>query len=226
MKIKVIPIRAGAAHVFLVIQDDMFFLVDAGGKAFASKVAKAITSRGFRLSDLQFIFLTHTHYDHAGGAAALKRMSGCKIILNNKEADFLIKGDHYVPAGTNLPARFISFLGRMLGKSYSGFPAAELDVLFDESMSLASFGFDAKIILTPGHTTGSSCLIIDKTAFVGDTLFNIAGKKYPPFANDTNLLALSWAKLLKEEVDWFYPAHGKRLNRAEVEKEAKRRKII
>lgn len=223
MALKIIPIRAGAAHVFLVIQEKSFFLVDAGGRGYAKKVAKAIASHGFELSDLKFIFLTHTHYDHAGCAAELKKMSGTKIIVHQSEADFLNNGDQFVPAGTDILAKFISGLGRFLGKTYSSYPPAEPDILFDDNFSLEPLGFHAKAISTPGHTIGSSCLLIENVLFAGDTLFYIKGKVFPPFANDTTLLLKSWKRLLNEDVEWYYPAHGKRLSKNTLLKEFQKR---
>jgi len=223
MALKIIPIRAGTAHVYLVIQESGFFLVDAGGRGYASKVAKAITSRGLQLSNLKFIFLTHTHYDHAGCAAELKKMSGTKIIVHKSEAGFLRNGGQFVPAGTDILAKFISGLGRLLGKAYTSFPPVEPDVLFESTFSLEPFGVEAKIISTPGHTIGSSCLVIENVVFAGDTLFYIQGKVFPPFANDTNLLLKSWGLLLNENVEWYYPAHGKRLSKNTLLKEFQKR---
>lgn len=223
MALKIIPIRAGTAHVFLVIQGKDYFLVDAGGKGYANKVAKAIASHGLELTNLKFIFLTHTHFDHAGCAADLKKMTGTKIIVHENEAEFLRKGDQFIPAGTDILAKIIAGMGRLLGKAYSGYPPVEPDILFKDSLSLESFGFEARIVLTPGHTAGSSCLIIENVLFAGDTLFNIQGKIFPPFANDTATLIKSWELLLKENVEWYYPAHGKRLNKETLLKEFKKR---
>ena len=64
---------------------------------------------------------------------------------------------------------------------------------------------------------GSSCLIIDQYAFVGDTMFNVFGHIYPPFANNTKALLESWKLLVAENVDYYYPAHGKRLKKNEFE---------
>lgn len=223
MALKIYPILAGTAHVFLVIQDKSFFLVDAGGKGYADKVAKAITSQGLQLTDLNFIFLTHTHFDHAGCAAELKKMTGTKIIVHENEADFLRNGDQFIPLGTDFLAKIIARVGRLLGKAYSSYPPVEPDILFKDSLSLEPFGFNAKIISTPGHTVGSSSLVIENVVFGGDTIFNIQGKIFPPFANDTTLLLKSWKLLLNEKVDWYYPAHGKRFSKESLLKEFQKR---
>ena len=218
-KLKVIPIRAGMGHVFLVITEYGFFLIDTGTKGYENKILKAITSRGMKLKNLLFIFLTHTHYDHAGCAAVLKEKTGAKIIVHNAEADKLINGFHRVPDGTNPFFRVISYMGKRVSKVYNKFQPVTPDITFDNELELAHFGMNGKIIHTPGHTSGSASLIIENTAFVGDCLFNILHSIYPPFANDEEVLLQSWKRLLDQDLAWYYPAHGKRLNREEVLKE-------
>jgi glyoxylase-like metal-dependent hydrolase (beta-lactamase superfamily II) len=117
----------------------------------------------------------------------------------------------------------LSFLGKRISKIYSYFPAVEPDITFKKKYDLTEFGVPGEIIHTPGHTAGSSSLIIGNRAFVGDSLFNMMRKIYPPFANNESLLLKSWEKLLDLDVDWYYPAHGKRLSREVVEKEYNRR---
>ncbi len=209
---KVIPIKAGIGNCFLVIQEDKFFLVDTGEKDNESNIAKAITSRGLKLNNLQFIFLTHTHYDHAGSAYALKQMTGASIIVHESEIDYLIDGFQPLPKGTSPFFKFIIALGSLRKKSKTTINGVKPDITFSNSLNLNNFGFDAKIIHTPGHTKGSSCLIIDKYALVGDTMFNVFGNIYPPFANDSKKLNHSWKLLSNTNVDFYYPAHGKRIS--------------
>lgn len=223
-KLKVIQIRAGVGHVFLIITGTGFFLVDSGTKGYENKVVKAITSRGLNIKELQFIFLTHTHYDHAGCAAVLKEKSGAKIIVHESEADKLRVGYHRVPDGTNPLFKVISYMGKRVAKFYNVFQPVEPDIVFDAELDLNSFAIDGKVIHTPGHTSGSSSLIIENNAFVGDSLFNIMHNIYPPFANDETALLESWKKLLKQDADWYYPAHGKRLPHEEIRKEFEKRR--
>ncbi len=52
---KIIPIKAGVGNCFLVIQNKMFFLIDTGNAGNEDKIISAITSRGLKPNDLQFI---------------------------------------------------------------------------------------------------------------------------------------------------------------------------
>jgi glyoxylase-like metal-dependent hydrolase (beta-lactamase superfamily II) len=222
-KLKIIPILAGVGHVYLVITEKGFLLVDTGTKGYENKILKAVTSRGLNIEALQIIFLTHTHYDHAGCAAFLKEKSGAKIIVHESEANKLRDGFHRVPDGTNPLFSVISFMGKRVSKLYNKFQPVAPDIIFDDELELSPFGIEGKIIHTPGHTSGSSSLIIENNAFVGDSLFNIMHKIYPPFANDETALLESWKKLLKQDADWYYPAHGKRLRQKQIRKEFEKR---
>lgn len=218
-KTKVIPISTGTAQAFLLVQNGKFGLVDSGNRNTEMKVVKAITSRGLKIEDLQFIFLTHTHFDHAGNAATLKKMSGATIIVHQSEADFLRHGFHPIPNGSSPFYRFIVWLGRRIAnKQFSAFQAVKADIVFDKHFDLEPFGFNAKIIQTPGHTSGSSTLLVDNKAFVGDTVFNLYGIKYPLFANNQLQLLQSWQYLISLDVDYYYPAHGKRIPKLELDK--------
>ena len=195
MNLKVIPIRAGVGSVYLVMVDKDFFLIDSGTSGHEKKIVKAITSRGLELNKLQFIFLTHTHYDHSGCAAFLKKLTNTKIIVHASETEKLASGYSGVPNGTNPLFKVISFFGKKIKKPFHVFEAVEPDITFNDKFDLSEFGIQGQIIHTPGHTSGSSSLIIENIAFVGDTVFNIMSFIYPPFANDEDALLKSWKKL-------------------------------
>ncbi len=222
MSLKVVPIRAGVGYVYLVITDKDFFLIDSGTSGHEKKIVKAISSRGLELNKLQFIFLTHTHYDHAGCAAFLKKLTGTKIIVHASEAEKLASGYSGVPNGTKPFFKIISFFGKKIKKPFHVFEPVEPDITFNDKFDLAEFGIQGQIIHNPGHTSGSSSLIIENMAFVGDTVFNIRSFIYPPFANDEDALLKSWGKLLNQDVDMYYPAHGKPVSKDKLLKEYKK----
>ena len=216
METKIITVQAGVGAAHLVVTKDRYFLVDTGSPGKGKKILKAITSGGLKPEDLSFIFLTHTHYDHSGGAAFLKKATGAKIIVQASEADKLASGYSGTPDGTNPLFRGISFLGKKFKTPFHVFEPVEPDIVFEEKLELKDYGIDGYILHTPGHTSGSSSLIMGNKAFVGDDMFHVGIYKYPPFANDEVSLLKSWEKLLHLEVDTFYPAHGKPLGKSKV----------
>lgn len=220
------PFRIGFTNVFLLIQNGQCLLVDTGSRGVEDKLRKAIISSGFKLQDLKYIFLTHTHYDHAGSAAGLKQMSGVKVIVHKSEAEYLATGFTPIPKGTSALFKFISKAGKIkpsIQKKVAGYTPVKADILFDNAMLLEQFDFNAEIRHIPGHTIGSSGLIVGDNAFVGDCMFNLNGRLYPGFADDEERLAQSWKQILKWDVNWFYPSHGKRFSKAELMKEAVRK---
>jgi glyoxylase-like metal-dependent hydrolase (beta-lactamase superfamily II) len=80
-------------------------LVDAGsGDAISTMVAN-IKKCGVDPTHIVYLFLTHCHYDHTGGAAALKELLPLKIVAQALEAPYLEKGDHEVTAASWYGAR-------------------------------------------------------------------------------------------------------------------------
>jgi len=51
------------------------------------------------------LFLTHCHYDHTGGAAAVRNRYGCRIVVHELDAAYLENGDSTVTAATWYGAR-------------------------------------------------------------------------------------------------------------------------
>lgn len=223
MKTKIIPIKAGVGHCYLVIHQEGYFLVDTGSPGLSDKIIKNITSRGLNICDLQFIFLTHTHYDHAGNAFALKHASNAPIIVHESEAHLLSNGWHDIPKGTNTWFKIISFFGRKFSPSRAQFDSVEADIVFTSEYSTQLLGAETTILHTPGHTMGSSSLLINRQLFTGDSLFNIAGKHWPPFANDQKELLKTWHRFEKMDLEYLYPAHGKRLKKQEFDKSLSKR---
>ena len=219
---KIIPITTGMGHVYLVKQAGNAFLVDAGHKRNVRKILKSLKAHGIGKNDLRFIFITHAHYDHAGGAAALRKATGAPLIIHQREAAFLQEGYMPLPKGTSPVFKALIAVGKCFGKTFAGFPPVIPDVIFTKTLELSGrFGIKGVIVHTPGHTQGSSTLLVDGNALAGDTVFNIwGGRVYPVFADDEMLLKRTWSQLLKREIQWFYPAHGKRFSMAVFKQKA------
>ena len=212
---KLIPLRVGITNIYLVIEGDHILLVDTGLPGRKDEILRAISSRGYRPDQVKLIFLTHSHIDHVGSAAQIRQATGARVVIHEADANYLEAGFMPVPKGTNPFFRFVSRLGNMPGVAgkFGSFEPLQADLTFHEKIQLHPFGFDATLIPTPGHTTGSSSLISKAFALVGDTMINMRGQIYPDFANDEPVLHKTWASLTSLQVDWYYPSHGKRISR-------------
>ena len=62
----------------LIESDDGLILIDGGLPQSAELIDANIRSLGFDTLDVKAILLSHPHYDHAGGLAALQRFTGAK----------------------------------------------------------------------------------------------------------------------------------------------------
>lgn len=221
-------VRIGFTNVFFIIQDGKCLIVDTGTRGEEKKLLRAISNIGCSLKDVKYIFLTHTHYDHAGSAAGLKALSGAQVIVHESEAEYLKNGFTPIPKGTSAVFKLISKAGKLknsIEKKVAGYPPLKPDILFKDVLSLDQYGFNAEVRHIPGHTLGSSGLILGDKAIVGDCMFNLKGRLYPGFADDENQLVKTWKQVLKWNVNWFYPGHGKRFNKVELLKAAAKKGI-
>ena len=99
--------------------------------------------------------------------------------------------------------------------SLANFPGTPVDlVLEDKELSLESYGIRGKILYTPGHSPGSTSLLLATgEAFVGDLAVNGLPLRIGPgmsiFGEDVGAIKESYQLLLTKSAKWIYPAHGK-----------------
>lgn len=82
-------------------------LIDGGSPKSPEKIAQRIRQMGFRIEDVKYILNSHDHFDHAGGIAALQRLSGAKVLSSTVGAAVLRTGVTSAddPQLTDLPAK-------------------------------------------------------------------------------------------------------------------------
>lgn len=126
----------------LVTSDAGHVLIDAATDEAAEGIARNIERLGFKLSDVKIILNGHEHLDHAGGIAALQRMTGARLLAR-------------APARAALESGEASADDPQLGLN-SEFPGARVDgiVADGEVVRLGPLALTAHA--TPGHTPGST----------------------------------------------------------------------
>lgn len=105
-------------------------------------------------TDLQYILLTHGHFDHIIGVKGVKEKYGVPVAISFEDEGMLSSSKLSLAAFCNAPQN----------NTHSDMILGEGD-----SVELGSIKID--VISTPGHTKGSLCYIAENTIFTGDTLF-------------------------------------------------------
>ena len=214
MATRVHCLRSWTACAYLIESEAGLVLVDTGYPGNQHRVMEKMRELG--RDSLQLLFITHAHLDHYGCAAALRRMTGAPIAVHRADAAALARGQTPVRS-----ARGFGKLGRLLvplAERLLGPGPTPCDVLLDDGDDLRSFGLDAMLVHTPGHTAGSSSLLVEgRLAFVGDLL---TGDGQPVmqhlYADDWAAIPKSLARVQALQPEWVYPGHGRHPLRGEA----------
>lgn len=105
-------------------------------------------------TELQYILLTHGHFDHIGGVRDIKKEYGCKVVISSVDAPMLSSGK----------ASLAAFCGAEQNDT-------EPDITVQDGDEIEVGTLKIKVLSTPGHTSGSVCYVVGDALFSGDTLF-------------------------------------------------------
>jgi len=210
MSLQVHNIPMGMSRAYLVESDAGLVLVDAGLPRCERSVLRRMRALG--RDDLQFIFITHAHLDHYGSAAALRRLTGAPIVIHRADGDAMARGETPIRSARGRGWLLLALLP--LIESVLRPEPTLPDLLLDDGDDLRAYGFDldAVVLHTPGHTPGSSCLIVEgRFAFVGDLISTTSRSTAQRFfADDWSLIPDSLARLQALKPEWVYAGHGRR----------------
>ena len=179
--------------VYLIKGNKASFLIDTGTGEFSSLIEKNITDCGVELKNISKIFLTHCHYDHAGGAEHFRKITGAEIVVHKKDAVFLKAGDNTVTAASFYNMRMEPLIA---------------DLVIDKENYNFDFGdISIKMIHTPGHTPGS---VVYLTNFENKKILfgqDIHGPLLEEFRSNPDQYKKSLKKIIKIEPDILCEGH-------------------
>lgn len=215
---QLLRILGGRSNVFLMSNGRADILIDTSPKFMWPRLRNRLNRNG--ICHIDYLILTHSHFDHANNARRIKELYGAKVIVHQAEADRLSNGKMLIPEGSNAFSRMIVRFFDPLFSSIIACEPCEPDLLVADRLDLQDFGFNGYILHTPGHSPGSLSVIVDdEVAFVGDAMVGVfPWSVYPPFLEDHQQLIESWGKLLATGCSWFIPSHGSANSRMLVEK--------
>lgn len=167
---------------FLITTPKGHILINTGLAASKTLIKKNIETLGFRFADIKILLNTQAHYDHMGAMAAIKKMTGAKLMINEKDAAVAKDG------GSSDYA---------LGGKGSTFQPVIPNRLLHDGDTVQLGGMQLIMLHHPGHTKGScsflftvkdekqsyKVLIANMPTIVTEEKFtNITG--YPEISND------------------------------------------
>lgn len=198
----------------LLSYNNNYILVDTGIKekcdAITERLAKLL--KGYPLKAL---IINHAHYEHVENVAAIKEKFNPKIIVHEREAEYVEKGESSpLPSWNYVKGEKINNCPST--KWY--FTPVQADILVDKRLDLAEYAFNGYILWTPGHSPGSLSIIInDEIAIVGDAL---GGMEKKPYAKKINIASEeaknSWETLIALNCKKYITTHSGILDHEEL----------
>jgi metallo-beta-lactamase class B len=189
---------------YLITTPEGHILINSNMEANVPMIRTSVESLGFRFSDIKILLISHAHYDHCGGSALLKRLTGAKYMVMQEDVDVVESGGktdfHYA----NDP----QFM----------FPPTKVDQVLRDGEQVKLGGATVTARLTPGHTKGCTTWTMKvndgskqrDVVIVGSPNVNpgyklIGNTAYPRITED---FEKTFRVLKSLPVDYFLGAHG------------------
>lgn len=128
---------------YLITTPEGHILIDGTTPDGGPLVAASIRRLGFRPEDVRYLLINHAHWDHAGGLAELKRITGARLVASRGDAPLLQRG-----RTDDMPGS-VAFAPVAPDRRISDGDAIELG------------GTTLVARLTPGHTKGCTSWTMD-----------------------------------------------------------------
>ncbi|MGH8279848.1 MAG: MBL fold metallo-hydrolase [Gammaproteobacteria bacterium] len=158
--------RLDASH--LIVRGGRAAFVDVGVNHSVPKLLDALKAKNLDPGDVDWVFLTHVHLDHAGGAGELlKHLPNARVLVHPRGAPHLVHPEKLV-AATKVAygaARFAALYGEI-----APIPAERIETAADNSHYRMD-GSEFTFIHTPGHALHHYCIVdpVSRSVFAGDS---------------------------------------------------------
>lgn len=191
-----------AAYLLVTPAGDI--LINSNLESSPPQIKKSVEALGFRWSDIKILLISHAHYDHCAGSAAILRQTHAKYEVMAQDVSVVQSGGrtdfHY------------------FGDKSMYFPLAHVDRILHDGDKVSLGGTTLTARLTAGHTQGTTTWTFDETGggrtlhvvIVGSPNVNpgyrlVGNTRYPQIAADYRH---EFQVLRNLPCDIFLGAHG------------------
>ena len=189
---------------YLVVTPQGNILINSSLEASAPLIQASVEKLGFRFSETKILLISHAHWDHDAGSAAVKKLTGAQYMVMDSDVSVVESGGKTDFQYGNTPS--------------SLYPATKVDRVLHDGEEVKLGGSTLVAHKTPGHTKGCTTWTM-KVADGGKT-YNVvivgspnvnAGYKlvnnaaYPQIASDYET---TFRVLKSLPCDIFLGAHG------------------
>ena len=161
-------LRPGLAAAHVIQEDGRAAFVDVGTTHSVPYLLAALDVLGIARGAVDYVFLTHVHLDHAGGAGRLmQELPNAMAVLHPRGSPHLVEPEKLIAASKTV---YGEELYRRLYGDIVPIPAERVIVTRDaQRLSLA--GREFEFIHTPGHALHHHCIVDlqHSGVFTGDT---------------------------------------------------------
>ena len=143
---------------YLIDTGDGCILLDTAIPESLYLLVDSVYRTGHTMGDIKMILLSHAHFDHIGGAAALQRLTGAPVYMSREDTLFMEK----VPGET------------LVLDPDSHAQAFAVDRFYDDGAPIRLGEVEIQTVLTPGHTIGCTSFFWKEKNPVTGEVYNVA----------------------------------------------------
>jgi metallo-beta-lactamase class B len=158
---------------YLITTPQGHILINTGLDDSEALIRAHINTLGFKFKDIKLLLATHVHFDHVGAMAAIKKQTGARLMINEKDAPLLVDGgdSDYI-----------------LGGKGATFVPVKADRLLHDRDTIKLGDMNIVTLHHPGHTPGASSFLFD----VKDEkhTYRVLIANMPSILDETNLAGM------------------------------------
>ena len=186
----------GAKNIasYLITTPQGHILIDTGTTEMTPVISGNVEKLGFKLRDIKIMLSSHAHFDHIGGHAAMKKLTGARVMAIRQDADALEAGKDLSPLGDE------------------GWTPVKVDRVLKDGDTVTLGGATLRASWAPGHTPG--CTVWTTTVPDAGKTYSVAifgcggpnagvkligNQRFPTLVDDT-LASFRKLKMLKPDI--------------------------